>query len=310
MEKARFSVSDVQVILQNLFADPSLIYDHSRYTGGMTNYNYITSIHGVSYVVREPGFKTEQIIDRAAEQRNNQIASDLGINSECVYFDRDSGIKISRFIDQAQTFTDINPASDCALSAVAALLKKIHSSPAAFFNDFCWETELAKYESIVRSMNCEFFSDYEQRRRQLLDFMGRHVVSLRLRPCHNDTVPENFLMDRQNGSIYLIDWEYSGMNDPAWDIAMYIAESCLPRDAIGTLLACYYGSSTIPEGEIMKLKCFVMVQDLLWSVWAMIRHYSGEDFLDYLYDRYSRLRRNLDRLTAQPSYPLAEMVKA
>lgn len=309
MENLSHSALNIQAILQNVFDDPSLVYDRSHYAGGMTNYNYIMNIHGASYVIREPGFKTAEIIDRAAEQWNNRIASDLGINSECLYFDKATGVKISRFIDQAQTFTAINPASERAMISAVTLLKKIHTSPNTFPNTFHWETELAKYESIVRSLNCSFFSDYEQRRQQLSSFVQKHVSSFRSSPCHNDTVPENFLMNKKDKASYLIDWEYSGMNDPAWDIAMYIAESYLPQDAIKKLLTYYYGTYQINPQEMMKLKCFVMAQDLLWSVWAMIRHYSGEDFLDYLYNRYSRFCRNLSELMLNASYPLAEMVK-
>ena len=302
------SALNIQEILREVFADPALVYDRSRFAGGMTNYNYIMEIHGALYVIREPGPKTEKFIDRVAEERNNQIASDQGINSECVYFDKEAGVKISRFIEQARTFTEINPASSGALRAAAALLNRIHTSSVPFLNTFEWETELTKYESIVRSMGCGFFLDYEQRRQQLSAFVRRHVSSLRSMPCHNDTVPENFLMNRRTKASYLIDWEYSGMNDPAWDVAMYIAEAQLPEEAIREFFSYCYGSREIPAAEEMKLKCFVMAQDLLWSVWALIRYYSGEDFLDYLYSRYSRFCRNLFELTRRTDYPLADMM--
>jgi len=275
----------------------------------MTNNNFFMEIQGATYVIREPGFKTEEIIDRAVEEQNNKIASDLGINSECVYFDRESGVKISRYIDRAQTFTSLNPASTQATHSAAALLNRLHTSPTPFSNHFCWETELSKYESIVHAMNCSLFSDYEQCRQQLTAFVRRHVHALSCAPCHNDTVPENFLMSRKNNASYLIDWEYSGLNDPAWDVAMYIAESCLPQPAIVKFLSYYYGFYPVSHGELMKLKCFVMAQDLLWSVWAMIRYYSGEDFLDYLYNRYNRFRRNLSSLLQGNTVSLAEMVR-
>ena len=308
MEQTPRSAPDIQDILRKVFADSTLVYDRSRFAGGMTNYNYIMEIHGALYVIREPGPKTEQIIDRDAEERNNRIASDQGINSECVYFDKEAGVKISRFIEQARTFTEINPASSGALRAAAALLSRIHTSPVPFLNTFDWEAELTKYESIVQSMNCGFFLDYRERRRQLSAFVRAHAASLRSMPCHNDTVPENFLMHHKTKAAYLIDWEYSGMNDPAWDVAMYIAEAQLPEEAIREFLFYCYGTREIPPEEEMKLKCFVMAQELLWSVWALIRYYSGEDFLDYLYSRYNRFCRNLSELTRRTDYPLADMM--
>ena len=53
---------------------------------------------------------------------------------------------------------------------------------------------------------------------------------------------------------YLIDWEYSGMNDPTWDIAAYIGESRLTRHAIDEFLSFYYGANGPTREELMKIK--------------------------------------------------------
>ena len=53
-------------------------------------------------------------------------------------------------------------------------------------------------------------------------------------------------MDTVSQRPYLIDWEYSGMNDPAWDIAMYICESRLSSRAIAEFFSYYYALSQSP----------------------------------------------------------------
>lgn len=83
----------VQSTLREVFHDPTILYDKSHFAGGLTNYNYIMGIHGKLYIIREPGVMTEQMLNRPAEQANNIIALELGINSVCVYFDKHSGIK-------------------------------------------------------------------------------------------------------------------------------------------------------------------------------------------------------------------------
>jgi thiamine kinase-like enzyme len=110
------------------------------------------------------------------------------------------------------------------------------------------------------------------------------------------------------GKAYLIDWEYSGMNDPSWDVAAYILESKLSEEAIDHLILEYYGKLPEPE-EILKIKCFMMVQDLLWTVWALIRHYNGDDFLDYCCFRYERFRKNINSILESPDYSIADLVK-
>lgn len=295
----------IQATLRKVFHDETLTFDKSHFAGGLTNYNYIMEIHGKKYVIREPGLMTERMLNRPAEQANNVIASELGINSACVYFDECSGIKISEFIPNAKTFAVLDPNAPQCLQAVAALLKTTHASPRRFSNVFNWEVELAKYEHLVQEQNGRLFSDYPHLKGKLLSFIHENVPSFEAIPCHNDTVPENFLFNTETMHPYLIDWEYSGINDPAWDIAMYIDESRLSEQAIREFFSCYFGSQGPSREELIKIKCFIMVQDLLWSVWALVRHYGGEDFQDYLYNRYNRFRRNLK----DTSLPISEMVK-
>jgi len=297
----------VQRKLRLIFHDDSIIFDKSRFAGGLTNYNYIMEIHGTEYVVRQPGGMTNQMIDRKIEKVNNAIACELGLNSECYYFDEISGIKISYYLKNSKNIAQADPCDAKSIKAVSDLIKKTHSSVKSFPNLFDWQIELEKYEQIVRDMKGDFFFDYKDLKKRLLEFEENYIHDTLLVPCHNDTVPENFVID-ENNRTYLIDWEYAGMNDPNWDVAAYILESKLTESAIRDLILDYYGK-TPTEDEIIKIKFFMLAQDLLWTVWALIRHYNGEDFLDYCNIRYERFRKNLKALTSSTDYPIAELVK-
>lgn len=297
----------VQKKLRIVFNDNSIIFDKSRFTGGLTNYNYIMNIKGKEYVIRQPGGMTDQIIDRKIEKVNNNIASELGLNSECIYFDDVTGTKISVCIQDSKNLALSNPYSPGNLSAVSNLMKKVHSSSKHFPNVFNFQTELNKYEQIVKKLKGNFFFDYATLKKQLLDFLEENIKNPISVPCHNDTVPENFIVDN-NSRTYLIDWEYSGMNDPSWDVAAYILESKLTEESIEYLVLDYYGQVPTPE-EVLKIKCFILAQDLLWTVWALIRHYNGDDFLDYCYIRYERFRKNMKEITISIDYSIADMVK-
>jgi len=298
----------VQQKLRLVFNDDSIIFDKSRFAGGLTNYNYIMNIKGTEYVVRQPGGMTNLMIDRKIEKANNLIASEFGLNSECVYFDEVSGIKFSIYIKSSKNIAQIDPCCLTNLRAVSDLLKKTHSSLKHFPNSFDWQTELNKYEQIIQELNGGFFFDYAALKKQLLDFMQKNIKNINSVPCHNDTVPENFVVD-DSGRTYLVDWEYSGMNDPSWDVAAYILESRLTEEAIRYFLLDYYGQFPTPE-EILKIKCYMVAQDLLWMVWAMIRHYSGDDFLDYCCFRYERFQKNVKAITVSSDYSIADMVRS
>lgn len=297
----------VQKKLKYVFDDENIIFDKSRFAGGLTNYNYIMDINGIEYVIRQPGGMTNLMIDRNIEKINNKIALEIGLNSDCIYFDEYSGIKISVFIHNSKNISQTNPCIPSNLDAVSSVLKKLHSSTKLFPNIFDWKMELIKYENIVKELKGDFFFDYSELKNQLFEFVEKNMHQIATVPCHNDTVPENFLID-DKGKAYLIDWEYSGMNDPSWDVAAYILESKLSEDAIGYLLQEYYGKQPTKE-EILKIKCFMMVQDLLWTVWALIRHYHGDDFLDYCYLRYERFQKNMKSITKSNDYSLGDMVK-
>ncbi len=293
--------------LQEVFNQPDLTFDRSIFTGGLTNYNYRMNIKGKDYVIREPGILTEIMIDRQIEQVNTDIVSSLNINSTCIYFDPETGIKISEFIPNSKNLAQADPFAEKNLAAVTAILKKVHTSPVQFETAFDWKSELTKYEEVIQSINGNLFFDYPSLKKKLYDFFERYVTDVQLVPCHNDTVPENFLVDDHN-RYYLIDWEYSGLNDPTFDLAAYIVETRLPKVAIEQLLEQYYGQ-TIPDDAIQKIKAYILSQDLLWTVWALIRHYCGDNFLDYCDRRYERFRRNIQELSKDPTYPLYKMVE-
>jgi thiamine kinase-like enzyme len=297
----------VQEKLRLVFNDNNIVFDKSRFAGGLTNYNYIMNIKNTEYVIRQPGGMTDLIINRKNEKVNNIIASELDLNSKCIYFDDISGIKISEYVKNSKNIAQTNPCSKENLKAVSNILKKVHNSSKIFNNSFDWKIELEKYEQIIKDLNGSFFSDYDDLKNKLINFIQDNIENTILVPCHNDTVPENFIVDNK-GKTYLIDWEYSGMNDPSWDVASYILESKLNEEAIEYLLIDYYDE--FPSySEIMKIKCYMLAQDLLWMVWAMIRHYSGDDFLDYCCLRYERFQKNIKEIMLSPLYPMDKMVK-
>ncbi|WP_407311427.1 phosphotransferase [Desulfosporosinus sp. SB140] len=296
----------VQETLQHVFGDESIVFDKSRFAGGLTNYNYIMTIKGMEYVIRRPGGMTEQIIDRNIERVNNHIASEFGVNSDCVYFDEQSGIKISVYIKNSKNMAIADPSSPQNLESVSCTLKRIHSFPINFPNRFDWLAELSKYELIIQQLHGSFFFDYTTLKDQLVTFVQETNKNTMLVPSHNDTVPENFIID-DTGRTYLVDWEYSGMNDPCWDVAAYILESKLSSEAIHHLVQNYFGHTLTPMEEL-KIKNFMMAQDLLWTAWALIRHYNGDDFLEYCCLRYERLRKNIKLMTKSPQCSLASMV--
>ena len=105
-----------------------------------------------------------------------------------------------------------------------------------------------------------------------------------------DLVPENFIEDK-NGKIYLIDWEYCGINDPMWDIAALFIESDFTKKEEGEFLS-FYKTEETPI-NFQKILIFKILQDHLWSIWTIYKEEQGDNFGTYGIDRYNRMLKNL-----------------
>ena len=111
-------------------------------------------------------------------------------------------------------------------------------------------------------------------------------------PCHNDVLCENWVVSAA-GKMYLIDWEYAGMNDGIWDVADLSIEAVYDHTLDEALLRAYLGR----EPETMDWKHFLankLYVDYLWTLWAKARvPYDGQPMEDWAAERYARLKENL-----------------
>ena len=115
-----------------------------------------------------------------------------------------------------------------------------------------------------------------------------------LRPCHNDAVPENFIKSEE-GRIYLIDWEYSGANDPMADFAALFLESDFSEENKDYVMKVYF-QNEIPANTWEKIQCYQILWDYLWAQWTVIKEANGDDFGTYGFDRYNRAKTNLSKI--------------
>ena len=260
--------------------------------GGMTNRNYLIQVNQLKYVIRKPGEGTEKIISRKNEKKNATLVSGLKIDSELIFFDEESGLKISRYIENAETLSPKTAKN--YLENVAMLLKKLHSSNIKFENNFDVFLEIEKYEKIVVDKKGKFYNGYFKYKKEILK-LKQEIENLKIEkvPCHNDTVPENFI--KSDKEFYLIDWEYSGMNDPIWDLAAFSLESNLNKKEEEKLISFYYNENVTKE-IIKRMKVNKICQDFLWSIWTLIKELEGVSYGDYGIKRYKNAVRGIKEL--------------
>jgi len=260
--------------------------------GGMTNINYQASVRNQQYIVRIPGVGTDQLINRGEEKNNLEIGVKLGINPEHIYIDTETGLKVTRMIPGAMTLTQTATKEEETMKKVTCVLRKLHNSAVQMGNQFKLYELMALYERNVLEANVPFYPHFAEVKREVQRVKSAYDALERIEvPCHIDALYENFVLD-EKGKMYLIDWEYSGMFDPLWDVATHLIESEFDEHEEVLFLGHYFQrEATEEEKEIILIH--QVFQDYLWSMWTLFKEAKGDDFGSYGIGRYERLQRNL-----------------
>ncbi|MDD2427862.1 MAG: phosphotransferase family protein, partial [Eubacteriales bacterium] len=207
--------------------------------GGLTNRSYHFALaEGEELVVRIPGEGTEVLINRQNEKISTELACDLGIDAELIFFGGD-GSKISKYIPAAETMTAKRLRQSDVIRQVAAVLAEIHHCGKDTGVPFEVFAMAEQYESIIKNHDVPLFADYEQTKQSVSQIKQWLDQTIRpaLQPCHNDPLCENWVMG--SDKLYLVDWEYAGMNDGMWDLAAVSIEAEFDAECDRELLKAY-----------------------------------------------------------------------
>ena len=255
--------------------------------GGMTNQNYLVKTTNKQYIVKFFGKGTEKLINRQDEKYNLELLKDLDLDVKNYLFDIDAGIKVNEYIESAITLdsTSIKTKFD----KIAPILQTIHASGKELRGEFAPFEEIKKYESLIEEKIP--YANYEAVREEVFSLEKRLAdLGVDRKSCHIDLVPENFIESPQ-GRLYLIDWEYSSMNDPMWDLAALFLESEFTSQEEEAFLSHYESDQTPVSRE--KITIYKILQDTIWSLWTVYKEEQGADFGDYGVSRYQRAVKGL-----------------
>jgi len=256
--------------------------------GGLTNTNYTVTIDGERYAVRLAGDGTAEYMDRPGEKHNAQIAADLGIGAPIIYYDGKTGNQVCRYIDGITLVND-HFMDGQYIPRIAKVLRTYHNCGKKFITEFNPLRETHSYRDIIEQKKHAFYEGSElmvQKFAEIEALLEKYPAEPA--PCHNDTLPANWMDDKKN--MYLIDWEYAGMNDPLFDLAALSLESNMSEENEHYLMSEYYGAEPTEKqwGGIIINK---FIQDVLWSYWSIVQIAAGKDYdlyWNYGLNRYNR----------------------
>lgn len=303
-ELVREIIEDDLPVVKELLAKANKEKEYAKIErlGGMTNHSYkVTMNNGEELLVRIPGEGTEKMINRLDERKSTELACKLGIDSELLYFG-DEGTKVMKFIHDPQAIDANIMKQPKIINQAAEIFHRLHTSgvdTGVRFEVF----EMAElYEKIIKDGGVAFYDDYEEVKKTVMDIKAAvdGVYNAPRVPCHNDSLVANWVISG-DGKLYLVDWEYSGMNQAMWDLSCLSIEADFGTKEDDELLNAYYGfdNKTVGVEEKKRFIAAKLYVDYLWTLWGLTRvPFDGAFMQEYADDRYERLKKNINAYKA------------
>ncbi|RUW17077.1 choline/ethanolamine kinase family protein, partial [Mesorhizobium sp. M4B.F.Ca.ET.013.02.1.1] len=182
--------------------------------GGLTNLVYRAG----DLCLRIPGKGTEEYINRANEAVAAREAAKAGVSPELLHADAGTGVLVSRYVAGAETMSPEKFKTRAGSPARAGeAFRKLHSSGAVFPFRFELFAMIDDYLKVLSTKNVALPAGYHDVVREadsVRAALATHPIPIVA--CHCDPLCENFL--DTGDRMWIVDWEYSGMNDPLWDL--------------------------------------------------------------------------------------------
>ena len=255
--------------------------------GGLTNTNYkITTATG-RYVVRISGKDTGLLaIDRENEVHNTIAAAETGVGAPFVTALPEHGALVLEFLDGEVMDTEKLQRGD-RLESIAASCRRLHGAR-RFLHDFDMFDIQRSYIDVVQERGFrlpERYIEFEPQVRALEEAMRvRQEASV---PCNNDLLAENFI--EVDGTMRLIDYEYSGNNEPAFELGNVWSESNLSLDQLEELVSHYYGRPL--RNKVARARLWGLMSKYGWTLWGSIQDGISDldfDFWGWAMEKYDR----------------------
>ncbi len=266
-----------------LNVSPNELSRFSMLDKGMTNDSYVFYCRGKKYIYRRAGNGSEMLVDRYREYANYLALEGRGISDVVIYHNPYNGTKITEFLENSSS---INPFDTHHLEQCLKALRSLHNSGIASPHDFDFLKTIDYYENLCHNMEAELFKDYSRRKGRIAALLEKvNRLNVEKCFCHIDFVPGNCLM-LEDGSMVLIDWEYSGRQDPVVDVAMFCISAAFDKRQSDRLLKMYLKREPTKE-ETARFYTYIATAGLMWSLWSVYKTANGEVFEGYTERTYS-----------------------
>ncbi len=280
-----------EIEVRAIIADIPALHNHqgaiSR-LGGLTNRVYRIGEN----VLRIPGAGTEEYINRRNEAASASIAAKANVSPALLHADAKTGIMVTAHVEAVTMTTEHFKQRLGAPARAGMALHKLHGSGGVFPFRFELFAMIDDYLNVLSTKEVDLPDGYHA--------VVREAETIRvalaknpapLAPCHCDPLCENFLDDGRR--MWIVDWEYSGMNDPMWDLGDLSVEGNFTHEQDLEMLYAYFGGEPAQQ-DYARMVIYKAMCDLLWTLWGLIQHANknpADDFQAYALNRFNRCKR-------------------
>lgn len=286
-------------ICNTLHCKPNDIANISVINAGLTNVSFAFECNKQKYVYRHPGGTAGNLIDRQTELFAQMAAKEIGIDKSVIYMDL-AGWKISYFVQNAKNcdFEAFDKHLEIGMEYLHCLHKVKPDSTVKVFNNITEGKKLMKIASATKGNLEREFADVIAKVEKLYILVKKDAERLgyALVLCHNDTYEPNYLYD-SNGEIYLIDWEYAGLNYAANDIGCILCRYDWTDTQIERYLKAYVGHD-LTSDEHRYYMAFLPISAFYWFCWGLYKGSVGDDDSFFFLPSYRNLIRFIDKALA------------
>lgn len=262
-------------------------------SGGLTNSNFKVEVDGTPYFVRVPGTSAELLaVNRENEYHNSKAAFVASVGPKVLYYLPEYSVMVLEFI-HGKTMSKESLNEPGQPTRMAEVIKKLHAGP-RFLLDFNMFRLTEYYLQICREHKIKIPDGYLDRvpifariERAML------VKSLPTVPCNNDLLAENYIDDGKQ--LWLIDYEYSGNNDPTFELGNTCQEMQFNDDQLKEVCVAYFGH--VRPNLVARMKLNMIMSDVGWGLWAAIQAKISTidfDFWGWAIERWGRAVEKMD----------------
>lgn len=257
--------------------------------GGLTNRNLhvVTDDGELDLVVRWSKGDAELLgIDRDAEADNTRAAAEAGVGAEVLEYRPDLSMLVIAFLP-GQALVDADFADPAVLRRGADACRRLHAGP-RFTGDFDMFQRQATYLSTVKFNGFWLPPGYDD---HVAAWEHVHaalaVAPYPTVPCNNDLLAANFIDDGDRA--WLIDYEYSGNNDPCFELGNTATECNFSPEQVEAYVEAYFGSPT--PADLARVRLQMLCSEYGWSLWGFIQAAASPidyDFHGWGMERYEK----------------------